>query len=1283
MSKLTQAAKKILAVDIRTGEERSITMLLVHSFCMGLSLVYFETAAYALFLDAFEARQLPYVYMISAPVAALFGVIYSQLEGKLSLSRLFPLVLGLLLASVVIFYCSVSFVKLDWVRMGMLAWFNVMMILLNLEFWGLANSLLNVRQGRRLFGFIGGGEILAGILGGFSVSLLVELLGTENLLLFSGLGMVGCMASIFSILKAFGAKLGPRQEEERDNWRPRERISLKERYYILIVVSSILSVFGYYILDYLFYGYLETEFPSDATVAKFLGIFLAIVNAMTFLSRTFLHGRLINRFGIGMGLLVVPGAVAVGAVFATLARHSELILIFGIMVVTKGVDEILRDSIEEPTLRLLYQPFTKDMRIKAQTGVETMVEPLSGALAGGLLLWLASFLPKSALLYTLFGILIIWFFFAIALRKEYTEVMKRTLGGRQRGGIILDDSAIDALSNMLQSENPNEIINSLNMLEDADEFYQGKGSHLDAALIQLLEKNRHPDVLTRVLEKIGDRQLVTAAPSVLRLLDREINSEVIGMALRTLCVISDEGETIEKVFAYLEMKTADIKIRKGAMVGLLKNGGIDSVLNAGQHLNNLLDSENPWERKLAAEVLGEVGNSSFYRPLIKLMQDEDLEVTKAALQASVKLKNERFVPLLIKHFYNPQIFNAAVATIIEFGDMVLPALEAELDREDQYRSLRIRLIRTISRVGGRQAINILKKKINYSDEDIRTNILNALVFCKYNSEEEDEREELKKQIKDEVQDSTWTLSVIVDVGESPETELLIRALHREVERNQQRIFMMLALLYHRESILQAQKNLESTSKEMRANAVEVLDNLIGQDIKSFAFPMLDDIQVHQRHARLVSHFPQKRLTRHERLKEILGRSQQWTSPWTKTCALFTIGQIGTKEFYDSIIACFPDPDPVVRETAVWALGKLNPDDVVYRLQQLIDDADPRVSRRARFVINYVGFSSVPIGKGYLTRSGRYTADLFVNILHDEGERRVRRCRAANILARFPGPATRAALLEALSIPDKTVRTAVLDALIKGEFIFEVDDERNKLYQLLIQELNDAKHILSCIVTFLPEQHSDRLVQALNQEIGQIRKRLLSILTLLSDKRETADPIFYWYIYQNNREIPETVTEALKELLEFIRDSGTRAKAFSLFQYRDPRQVKRLLGKNPPRNYNKIDQRLREIAFGDSPVFTRSWSRICALEMIVNLKLPYCTPQIEEKLKPEEEPFVRATATWALFKLDPVGYTRHAGRLKNDAHHLVSRTAKQLEKELSADPQVSEAEIELKPKQLSG
>ena len=81
-------------------------------------------------------------------------------------------------------------------------WYEVEWVLLNLEFWGLAGNLMNVRQGKRLFGLIGAGELIAGSILGLMSPGLVAVIGTPNLLLISAVSVTISFGILFAISRS-------------------------------------------------------------------------------------------------------------------------------------------------------------------------------------------------------------------------------------------------------------------------------------------------------------------------------------------------------------------------------------------------------------------------------------------------------------------------------------------------------------------------------------------------------------------------------------------------------------------------------------------------------------------------------------------------------------------------------------------------------------------------------------------------------------------------------------------------------------------------------------------------------------------------------------------------------------------------------------------------------------------------------------------------------------------------------------------------------------------------
>ena len=185
--------------NIRPGEERPTALMLLHSFFMGISTVFFETAASALFLAQFDASALPFVYLAAAGVSILTGLTYTRLKDRVGFATLMIGTLGSLLLLVCLTRLGLSAFEAGWLVFSMMVAYRLISILTDLEYWALAARLYDVQQSKRLYSLIGSGEVTARILGAFSVPVLVALVGVSNLLWLSAAGLASCVVLFWVI----------------------------------------------------------------------------------------------------------------------------------------------------------------------------------------------------------------------------------------------------------------------------------------------------------------------------------------------------------------------------------------------------------------------------------------------------------------------------------------------------------------------------------------------------------------------------------------------------------------------------------------------------------------------------------------------------------------------------------------------------------------------------------------------------------------------------------------------------------------------------------------------------------------------------------------------------------------------------------------------------------------------------------------------------------------------------------------------------------------------------
>src|SRR5439155_23240249 len=129
----------------------------------------------------------------------------------------------------------------------------------------------------------------------------------------------------------------------------------------------------------------------------------------------------------------------VAAILAAGVLKGSLALVFWLAVLARLADKVMRNSIHQSSFMILYQPLPAQERLAAQARVESMIEPLTGAFSGGLLLLLTSVLSFHTVHLAGVATLVVvgWIAAALLLRREYGVSLMRALQKRSIGATAL------------------------------------------------------------------------------------------------------------------------------------------------------------------------------------------------------------------------------------------------------------------------------------------------------------------------------------------------------------------------------------------------------------------------------------------------------------------------------------------------------------------------------------------------------------------------------------------------------------------------------------------------------------------------------------------------------------------------------------------------------------------------------------------------------------------------------------------------------------------------------
>ena len=218
-----------------------------------------------------------------------------------------------------------------------------------------------------------------------------------------------------------------------------------------------------------------------------------------------------------------------------------------------------------------------------------------------------------------------------------------------------------------------------------------------------------------------------------------------------------------------------------------------------------------------------------------------------------------------------------------------------------------------------------------------------------------------QEIEREAESIAWVLAGIEDLRLLEGMTLVTDALEQEARNGRDRILLLLSFLFPSQVILDAKDRLASDDKDIQAQGLEVVDNIVTRDLKTMALPLLDDIPVSQQLVHLREQFPQESLNKQARLREILTNTSLLA--WTRSCAAYAAGQAQEIELLDTLESLIEDPEALVRETAIWAVSVMEPQRLARFEISLTDDPSPAV---ASFVATWrqnLGMSRQALGKG--------------------------------------------------------------------------------------------------------------------------------------------------------------------------------------------------------------------------------------------------------------------------------------------------------------------------------
>jgi len=366
---------KLRVPALRPGEGKALAWSFAYFFCL-LAGYYVLRPLRDEMGVAGGVRNLQWLFTATFLTMLAAVPVYGALVARLPRRRFIPLVYHFFVFNLAVFWFFLFFgLEKVVVARVFFIWVSVFNLFAVSVFWSFMADLFSSEQGKRLFAYIAAGGSAGALAGPAVTVLLVERLGTANLLLIA--------AGFLEIAVLCVRKLEPKEpsveksEAKAIGGGVLDGIALALRspylFGILLWVSllSVVATFLYFQQA----GIVAAYSDDPAVRTRIFATVDLVVGLLTLAVQGLATGKLIERFGVGAAFAFLPLVFAAG--FAALAAAPTL----AVVIAFTALQRTANFAISNPAREVMFTVVARDEKYKAKNVIDVVA--VRGADAGG------------------------------------------------------------------------------------------------------------------------------------------------------------------------------------------------------------------------------------------------------------------------------------------------------------------------------------------------------------------------------------------------------------------------------------------------------------------------------------------------------------------------------------------------------------------------------------------------------------------------------------------------------------------------------------------------------------------------------------------------------------------------------------------------------------------------------------------------------------------------------------------------------------------------------------
>ena len=846
-------------IKIKSGEGKMVlTFFMFSFFTIAMGLVA-KTARDAYFLSRFDKSILPLMFLAIAIVISPILTFYTKLSKKLAARTVFMITCSIF---------AVSFIFLQAIMTGYVIpiayiWIEIAVAIMIIQFWSYAGESFEPQQAKRLFGIIAGGGSFAVMLIGMTLKPYVKTFGTDELLFISA-GFLG-LAFLFGNLSIQYFN----KNQTKGPKKPIKKVQKKKKmdpFIVGIATIVALSAIVTTLVDYQFKMIASATFPEETDLVGFFGTFYSIAGAASIIMQFFITGPILSRFGILLGLLILPFFLILGSTSILLAP----VLLSASFA--KFSDQTFKFTINSSSLELIWLPVPPEIRKVIKPQVSGTIKSIAEGIGGLVTFLLVKIIALPYLSIVSLGSIVIWLFTSFKVKTGYvnqlqTAIAKRQIDFEELNVDVQDAAMVKTIEETLSS---NDEIKQLFALE----IIEGLPLSSWKKTIKRLFNDGAPEVQKRILSMAWDEESIISNEDIIQAMNN--NNSVSAEA--TIVVgrrkLKDALPDLENLL--LNNENQDSSAAAAAAILQIESGPTDK---AKMILNNMLDEQDDTTQATALKRLIYNDQILTNDKLKSFLNHNSEIISNVALNIAEKRKDESLVPAIISNLSIAQTSIQARQTLKSFSEeLINEQFKQLLESSETSRKLRLGIIRTLREYPNEDSIELLISQLDNNDQDIYNTIVESLLaIARVNPINENKQNQIADEINT-IAEKVYTLNECLNMLPDDEHKFLMEDhLNNEIQNTLPTLLKLGVLDVPETPIETYIHTIKSGDPSKLPFLLEFFENVFSKNEREVINPLIEQLPLDERSKIGNLHFKSMPTNFNQKLIESVYSPNKWES----------------------------------------------------------------------------------------------------------------------------------------------------------------------------------------------------------------------------------------------------------------------------------------------------------------------------------------------------------------------------------------------------------------------